>query len=230
MVYKMSSSLIQVLVAEDSMAFREGLRDLFGATPDIHLTGDAVNGLEACSLAKRLQPDVILMDLQMPELNGIEATRRILSSSPHIAILVLTMYDDDESIFAAMRAGARGYLLKGALKAEILQAIRSVAAGGAIFSPAIANRLVKYFSQMSTVANSAFPELTEREQEVLVLIAKHHTNQEIAQKLKIRPKTVRNHVSNIFAKLQVADRAEAIIRARDAGIGRDPPLNGSQLE
>jgi len=112
----MSSSLIQVLVAEDSMAFREGLRDLFGATPDIHLTGDAVNGLEACSLAKRLQPDVILMDLQMPELNGIEATRRILTSSPHIAILVLTMYDDDESIFAAMRAGARGYLLKGALK------------------------------------------------------------------------------------------------------------------
>jgi DNA-binding NarL/FixJ family response regulator len=225
----MNNPSIELMVAEDSLAFREGLRDLFGATADIHLTGEAVNGLEACSLAKRLQPDVILMDLHMPELNGIEATRRILASSPHIAVLVLTMYDDDESVFAAMRAGARGYLLKGALKAEILQAIRSVAAGGAIFSPAIAKRMMTYFSQIGSSAAHAFPELTEREQEILLLIAQHQTNQEIARQLKISPKTVRNHASNIFAKLQVADRAEAIIRARDAGVGRDPTLDGPQL-
>jgi DNA-binding NarL/FixJ family response regulator len=216
----MNDSSIQILIAEDSKAFREGLRDLFQATPNMGLSGEAINGLEACELAKRLQPDVILMDLQMPELNGIEATRRILASSPHIAILVLTMYDDDESVFAAMRAGARGYLLKGALKNEIIQAIQCVVAGGAIFSPAIAKRMMTYFSQIRSSAAYAFPELTDREQEILLLIAQHETNQEIARQLNISPKTVRNHVSNIFAKLQVADRAEAIIRARDAGLGR----------
>jgi len=216
----MSTQAIQILVAEDSNAFRDGLRDLFKAAPDMNLTGEATNGLEAIEQARRFQPDVILMDLNMPELNGIEATRQILRTSPHIAILVLTMYDDDESVFAAMRAGARGYVLKGALKIEILRAIRGVAAGEAIFGPAIAQRMVTYFSQMPTAAASSFPELTEREQEILLLIARHQTNQEIAQKLQIRPKTVRNHVSNIFTKLQVADRAEAILRARDAGLGR----------
>jgi RNA polymerase sigma factor (sigma-70 family) len=215
----MSTPSIQILVAEDSRAFRDGLRDLFKAAPDMALVGEAVNGLEAIDQAKRVQPDVILMDLHMPELNGIEATRRILKTSPHIAILVLTMYDDDDSVFAAMRAGARGYLLKGALKNEILRAIRGVAAGEAIFGPAIAQRMMTYFSQMPPAAASAFPELTEREQEVLLLIAQHRSNQEIAQQLQISPKTVRNHVSNIFAKLQVADRAEAITRARDAGLG-----------
>ena len=212
---------IQILVAEDSNAFRDGLRDLFKAAQDMNLTGEATNGLEAIKQARRLQPDVVLMDLHMPELNGIEATRRILMTSPHIAILVLTMYDDDESVFAAMRAGARGYLLKGALKNEILRSIRGVAAGEAIFGPAIAQRMVTYFSQMPTAAASSFPELTEREQEILLLVAQHRKNQEIAQRLRISPKTVRNHVSNIFAKLQVADRAEAILRARDAGLGRD---------
>lgn len=212
--------MIQVLVAEDSTAFRDGLRDLLRAAPDLTLMGEAVNGLEAVEQAKRLQPDVILMDLHMPDLNGIEATRRVLRTSPHIAILVLTMYDDDESVFAAMRAGARGYLLKGALKNEIQRAIRGVAAGEAIFGPAVAQRMTTYFSQMPPAAASAFPELTDREQEILQLIAQHRTNQEIAQQLQISPKTVRNHVSNIFAKLQVADRAEAILRARDAGLGR----------
>lgn len=216
----MSTQAIQILVAEDSNAFRDGLRDLFKAAPDMNLAGEATNGLEAIEQARRFQPDVILMDLNMPELNGIEATRQILRTSPHIAILVLTMYDDDESVFAAMRAGARGYVLKGALKIEILRAIRGVAAGEAIFGPAIAQRMVTYFSQMPPAAASSFPELTEREQEILLLIAKHRTNQEIAQRLQISPKTVRNHVSNIFAKLQVADRAEAILRARDAGLGR----------
>jgi DNA-binding NarL/FixJ family response regulator len=217
----MSTPSIQILVAEDSNAFRDGLRDLLKAAPDMTLVGEAINGLEAVDQARRLQPAVILMDLHMPELNGIEATRRILLTSPHIAILVLTMVDDDESVFAAMRAGARGYLLKGALKNEILRAIRAVSAGGAIFSPAIARRLMTYFSQMPAAAAVSFPELTDREQEILLLIAQHRTNPEIAQQLKITPKTVRNHVSNIFAKLQVADRAEAILRARDAGLGRD---------
>ena len=218
----MSTPSIQILVAEDSMAFRDGLRDLFKAAPDMTLVGEAINGLEAVDQARRLQPDVVLMDLHMPELNGIEATRRILRTSPHIAILVLTMYDDDESVFAAMRAGARGYLLKGALKNEILRAIRGVAAGEAIFGPAIAQRMMTYFSQMPPAAASSFPELTGREGEILLLIAQHRTNPEIAQDLQISPKTVRNHVSNIFAKLLVADRAEAILRARDAGLGRDP--------
>ena len=217
----MSGRSLQILVVEDSNAFRDGLRDLFKAAPAMNLAGEATNGLEAIAQARRLQPDVVLMDLHMPELNGIEATRRILQTSPHIAILVLTMYDDDESVFAAMRAGARGYLLKGALKNEILRSIRGVAAGEAIFGPAIAQRMVTYFSQMPSAAASSFPELTAREQEILLLVAQHRTNQEIAQKLQISPKTVRNHVSNIFAKLQVADRAEAILRARDAGLGPD---------
>ena len=215
----MGAPSIQVLVAEDSKAFRDGLRDLFKATPDMRLAGEAINGAEAVGLAKRLQPDVILMDLHMPELNGIEATRQILATSPHIAILVLTMYDDDDSVFAAMRAGARGYLLKGALKNEILRAIRGVAAGEAIFGPAIAQRMMGYFSQMPPAAAAAFPELSEREREILQQIAEHKSNAEIAEQLGISPKTVRNHVSNIFAKLQVADRAEAIGRARDAGLG-----------
>jgi DNA-binding NarL/FixJ family response regulator len=160
------------------------------------------------------------MDLHMPDLNGIEATRRILRTSPHIAILVLTMYDDDESVFAAMRAGAKGYLLKGALKDEIVRAIRGVAAGEAIFGPLIAQRMVTYFSQLRPAA-AAFPELTEREQQILTLIAQRRKNQEIAQQLQINLKTVQNHISNIFAKLQVSDRAEAILRAKEAGLGHD---------
>jgi len=156
----------------------------------------------------------------MPGVNGIEATRQIVHTSPHIAILVLTMVDDDESLFAAMQAGARGYLLKGAAKSEILRAIQDVAAGAAIFSPAIASRMMTYFSQMQRrQAEYAFPELTEREREILQLMTLHQTNQEIARQLHLSPKTVRNYTSNIFAKLQVADRAEAIIRARDAGVG-----------
>lgn len=216
----MEANSIHLLIADDSDSFRAGLKALFKATPDIHLVGEAAHGQEAILLAEKMQPDVILMDLHMPDVDGIEATRQIAHTSPHIAILVLTMLDDDDSLFAAMQAGARGYLLKGASKSEIRRAIRDVAAGAAIFSPAIAKRMMIYFGQMrQQVARYAFPELTEREREILTLIAQHHTNREIAQKLTLSPKTVRNYCSNIFAKLQVVDRAEAIIRAKESGIG-----------
>jgi DNA-binding NarL/FixJ family response regulator len=159
------------------------------------------------------------MDLNMPGVNGIEATRRILAANPQINILVLTMFDDDDSVFAAMRAGARGYLLKGAEGDEMLRALHVVSSGEAIFSPAIARRLTQYFgARRPSVPSQAFPELTEREREILTLLAQGYTNPAIAEKLVLSPKTVRNHVSTIFSKLQVAGRAEAIIRARDAGL------------
>jgi DNA-binding NarL/FixJ family response regulator len=211
---------ITVILADDHAHFREGLRALALAAPDITIVGEAASGDEAIDLAAALQPDVILMDINMPGLNGIEATRRILNSSPHISILMLTMFDDDDSVFAALRAGARGYLLKGALKAEILRAIRGVSSGEAIFGPAIARRLMQFFAGLKpTTPALAFPELTEREREILALIAQHRTNPEIAERLSLSQKTVRNHVSNIFSKLQVVDRAQAIIRAREAGLG-----------
>jgi DNA-binding NarL/FixJ family response regulator len=162
------------------------------------------------------------MDLRMPEMNGIEATRRIVGTSPHIAVLVLTMFEDNDSVFAAMRAGARGYLLEGATPEEIARAVQAVGSGEAIFGPTIAERVLRYFSasQPSHTAE-AFPSLTDREREVLELIAQGHNNSQIATRLVVSPKTVRNHVSNIFAKLQVTDRAQAIVRAREAGMGKD---------
>lgn len=211
---------VRVVIADDHRHFRDGLRALLLSAEDVEVVGEAGTGDEVISLAVRLQPDVILMDLQMPGTNGIEATRRILYTSPHISILVISMFEDDDSVFAALQAGARGYLLKGALKAEILRAIRAVASGEAIFGPAIARRLMTYFAAPRPAAPPrAFPELTGREQEILVLIEQHLTNPEIATRLGLSPKTVRNHVSNIFDKLQVADRAEAIMRAREAGMG-----------
>jgi DNA-binding NarL/FixJ family response regulator len=215
----MEDNTIQLLIADDSPAARTGLKALLRAVTDIELVGEATDGEEAMHLAERLQPDVILMDLQMPDVNGIEATRQIVQTSPHISVLVLTMYDDDDSVFAAMQAGAQGYLLKGTSKSEMLRAIRDVAGGAAIFSPAIARRMMNYFQQIrEQPAAHAFPELTRREQEVLQLMAQQHSNQEIAEALSLSPKTVRNYTSNIFAKLQVADRAGAILKARDAGL------------
>ena len=213
----------RILIADDHAQFRQGLGALLLSAPDLEVVGEAENGKETVSLAAELQPDVILMDLNMPGMDGIEATRQIVNTSPHISVLVISMHEDDDSVFAALQAGARGYLLKGASKAEILRAIRAVVSGEAIFGPTIAKRLMSYFASPHTrnAPPEAFPELTEREREILALVAKHETNPEIARRLHLTPKTVRNHVSNIFTKLQVSDRAQAIIRAREAGLGRD---------
>jgi DNA-binding NarL/FixJ family response regulator/class 3 adenylate cyclase len=216
---------IRILIADDHALFREGLRALFAALPDIEVVGEAADGAAAVAQVATLQPDVVLMDINMPDLNGIEATRRILSAQPGLGIIMVTMLEDDASVFAAMRAGARGYVLKGAHHDEILQAIRAVATGQAVFGPAIATRMMNFFQGLiqpvskSGIAVQAFPELTDREREVLVLIAQGVSNKEIAEKLVISMKTVSNHITNIFGKLQVADRAQAIIRARDAGLG-----------
>ena len=212
---------IRVLIADDHPVYRDGLRILLDSLPDAEVVGEAASGEEAVASALSLQPDVILMDLQMPGINGIEATRRILHTTPHIGVLVLTMFEDDDSVFAAMRAGARGYLLKGADQQEILRAIRSVAHGEAIFGPAIAQRLMSFFANPTPPGpRQSFPELTEREGEILGMIAQGQSNTEIADRLGLSEKTIRNHVSNIFSKLQVADRAQAIVRAREAGLGK----------
>jgi DNA-binding NarL/FixJ family response regulator len=213
---------LRVLVADDHLIFRDGLRALLASTPDAELVGEAATGEEAIALASSLQPDLVLMDLQMPDLNGIEATRRIVHDSPHIRVLVVTMFEDDSSVLAAMRAGARGYLLKGATHSEMARAIRAVGEGEAIFSPAIAARLMEFFASFRrAVTPQVFPELSDREREILDLIAQGHKNPDIAARLVLSPKTVRNHVTNILSKLQVADRSEAIIRAREAGLGQD---------
>ena len=216
----MNSDLIRVLIVDDHEPFRQGLRTLLSSLAGIEVIGEAVNGEEAVQLTEKYQPDVILMDIQMPGINGIEATRLIHQSSPHIGIIVLTMFEDDDSVFASMRAGARGYLLKGADQSEILRAIQSVNSGEALFGPGIARRLINFFTNINpSQGERAFPELTDREHEVLNLIAGGLSNSDISHKLVISHKTVRNHVSNIFSKLQIVDRAQAIIRARDAGMG-----------
>ena len=211
--------MVRVVIADDHPVFRFGLRTLLKADPTMEVVGEATNGEEAIAQASQLSPDVILMDLNMPGMTGIEAIRRILAGQPHVHILVLTMFDDDDSVFAAMRAGARGYLLKGSEGRETLQAIRVVSTGEAIFSPTIAQRLMQYFGAPRPLSPSQpFPDLTEREREVLALIAQGYTNQAIAEQLVISPKTVRNHISAIFSKLQVTSRLEAILRAKDAGM------------
>ncbi len=214
---------IRVLVADDHPVFRYGMRAMLGAEPDIELVAEATDGEEAVARALEMEPDVILMDLNMPKTNGIEAARKILEVLPDAAVLMLTMFEDDDSVFAAMRAGAHGYVLKGADGEQTIRAIHSVAGGEAIFSPGIARRLVQYFGkprQKPDAEAHPFPELTDREHDILILIARGYTNTAIADRLYLSPKTVRNYVSSIFAKLQVADRAQAIIRAREAGLGR----------
>lgn len=210
---------LRIMIADDHPVFRFGLRALLQAEDGLAVVGEATTGEEAIALATALQPDVVLMDINMPDVNGIEATRRILDLSPGIGVLIITMFEDDTSVFAAMRAGARGYLLKGAAGEETVRAIRAVADGEAIFSPSVARRVIQYFQAPPVSQPQIFPELTDREREVLDVIAQGLTNAAIAERLTLSPKTVRNHVSNIFGKLQVAGRAEAIIRARDAGLG-----------
>jgi DNA-binding NarL/FixJ family response regulator len=218
-----STERIRILVADDHPVFRRGMRAILGAEPDTELVGEATDGEEAISLASKLQPDVILMDLNMPKVGGIEATRQILEASPGTAILMLTMFEDDKSILAAMRAGAHGYVLKGADGAETLRTIHAVANGEAIFSPTITRRLTGYFAapegDPKTASAQAFPNLTEREHEILSLIAEGYTNNAIASRLYLSPKTVRNYVSSVFTKLEVSDRSLAIVYAREAGLG-----------
>jgi len=211
---------LRVLIADDHPLFRHGIRSLLNATTDFQVVGEATTGDEAIRLATAHQPDVIVMDIQMPNINGIEATRQIVRTSPQIRILIVTMFEDDASVFTAMRAGARGYVLKDAEKDDLLLALRAVGHGEAIFSPAIASRMIDFFAALrpSTPPN-AFPELTDREREILELIAEGKSNPEIAAQLVLTPGTVRNYVSNVFSKLQVADRTEAIMKARDAGFG-----------
>ena len=212
---------VRVLIADDHPLFREGMRGRLDRVADVAVVGEAASGDEAVELAHKLEPDVILMDIKMPGLNGIEATREIQQANPLIGVLVLTMFEDDDSVFAAMRAGAKGYLLKDSGGEGVVHAIRAVASGEAVFGPGVAERMIGFFSAPRAAPQRAFPELTEREEEVLSLVAQGKGNREIARQLFVSLKTVRNHVSNILLKLQVADRAQAVIRARDAGMGRD---------
>jgi DNA-binding NarL/FixJ family response regulator len=214
------SDPVTVVIADDHPMIRQGLRLTLDGLPGIEVVGEATTGQQAVDLGESLQPDVLIMDINMPELNGIDATRALARSSPHVSVLILTMFDDDASVFQAMRAGARGYLLKGAGEQEIERAVRDVACGEAIFGPAVAQRVLDYLTGTTPRQQpTAFPELSERERDVLTLLAQGRSNPDIARQLYLSPKTVRNHVSNIFTKLQVADRAQAIIKARDAGLG-----------
>jgi DNA-binding NarL/FixJ family response regulator len=219
---------IRVIIADDHTLFRDGLVALLNSVPEIDVVGTAQDGEEAIQLAADSQPDVVLMDLLMPKVNGIEATKHIIQTSPHIGVVMLTMFEDDESVFAAMRAGARGYVLKGADQEDVLRAIHAVARGEALFGPSIATRLMDFFTPPVSEPAQAFPELTEREHEILALIAQGSNNSEIAEQLHISLKTVRNHVSNIYNKMQVTDRVQAVLRAREAGLGVDKSENQSQ--
>ncbi|MGH3453510.1 MAG: response regulator [Nocardioidaceae bacterium] len=213
---------VEVILADDHPVFRDGLAVLLDSIEGIRVVGRAGTGREALDLVAQLHPDVVVMDVNMPDLDGIEATRRLTMESPHVGVVVLTMAEDDDTVFAAMRAGARGYLLKEAGPDDIVRSITAVAHGEAVFGAAVARRIMDYFASGPPAMADAgpFPELTPREREVLDLVAAGRANPDIARALFLSPKTVRNIVSNVFAKLHVADRAEAIIRARDAGLGR----------
>lgn len=214
---------ISVLIVDDHTLFREGVQAILKGVSGVEVIGEAASGREAIEQSELLSPDVILMDIQMPDMNGIQATEAILSKNPEAGVIMVSMLEDGDFLFAAMRAGARGYVLKGAGKEEMLVSIRAVADGQAIFGPAVANRLSAYFREVNITtrresSKKAFPELTDREYEILDHIARGQNNQEIANQLHITPKTVSNHISNIFNKLQVVDRAQAIVKARDAGM------------
>ncbi|WP_141430618.1 response regulator transcription factor [Bacillus sp. 03113] len=213
-------SKINILIAEDHPIYRDGLSNVLSFVEEFDVIGQAESGEEALVLVEQLKPDVVLMDINLPGINGIEATREISQNYPSVKVLILTMFDDDKSVFSAMKAGARGYLLKGAKQKEIMRAIYAIADGEAIFSPMIANRMMSYFQSIhANPADKAFPELTIREKEILDYMAKGFEVNKIAKQLGISPKTARNHISNILNKLQVTDKAEAILLAREAGLG-----------
>lgn len=209
---------IRILICDDHDAFRQGLRAMLATDASLSVVGEAVDGAAAVSQAAELQPDVILMDLQMPRPNGLEATRRIIITSPHIRILVLTMSDDTATVFHALQAGARGYILKGARKADIVRSIQNVVNGEVVFGAAVAQQVIRHFTRVQAdVRAEAFPQLSERESEILNLMAQELPNEAIAERLGISLKTVRNHVSNICTKLQVSDRTAAVLRAKGSG-------------
>lgn len=210
---------MRVVIADDHPIFRRGLRSLLTAQDDMEVVGEATSAAEAVQAATAL-PDIILMDLHMPG-GGIEATREIARLYPSVRVLVVTMFKDDDSVFSTLRAGARGYVLKDAEDEELLRAVRAVSRGESIFSPEIATRVLAYFAKPPSFPSDVFPELTDREREVLELIAEGHGNPEIARRLNLHPKTVANYASNVFSKLQVADRAEAIVLAKNAGLGSE---------
>ena len=213
-------SKLRILIADDHPVFRYGMRALLGIVPDVEVVGEATTGDEVVQVAVTLQPDMVLMDVHMPGLNGIAATREIMRVLPQTRVLVVTMFEDDMSVFAAMRAGARGYVLKDAEQGDIVRAIQAVGHGEAIFSPAIASRVIAFFAAPYAVApKELFPTLNDREREILALMAKGATNNDIAQQLIVTQKTVSNYVSSILNKLHVADRVQAVIRAREAGLG-----------
>jgi DNA-binding NarL/FixJ family response regulator len=215
----MGNDRLRVVIADDHPVFRHGLRTLLDAS-DVDVVGEAADGAAAVAACLEHRPDVALLDLHMPELSGVDVTRRLAAECPGTAVLVLTMYDDDQTVLAAVRAGARGYLLKGAGQEEIERAVRAVAAGEMIYGAGVGERLMTALSGAAEAgAGAAFPELSPREREILDLMARGDGNMAIARRLALSEKTVRNHVSNIFTKLRVADRVQAVVRAREAGLG-----------
>lgn len=217
-----AARVVRVVIADDHPMVRYGLRAVLGTHERLTLVGEAANGRELLDVVAQTKPDVVVTDLHMPDLNGAAATRQLLEGRPNLGVLILTMHDDDESVFEAMRAGARGYLLKGADRAELVSTVLALARGETVFGPTVAKRIVGFFLESTLkYAGAAFPSLTAREREVLELVAAGRRNSEIAGRLQLSEKTVRNHLSSIFAKLQVTDRSAAIVRAREAGLGRD---------
>jgi DNA-binding NarL/FixJ family response regulator len=225
--------MIRVLLVDDQTLIRQGIRLLLEIEPDIQVVGQAANGREAIQQVESLRPDVVLMDVRMPEMDGVEATRQLSARFPEIGVIILTTFEDDETVFEGLKAGARGYLLKDISSEEMSEAVRKVAAGGALIQPSITRKVLAEFTRLASGPNhltaagpstssrssASLPEpLTDRELEVLQAIASGLSNREIAERLVITEGTVKNHVSNLIAKLEVRDRTQAVLKAQDLGL------------